>query len=186
MSHSCPSWLIAIANASPPENIADKHDDNPGAGVAPRREDPLGDISGFGLEEGEAVRQAKSIVQAAWKKLRVAHDGGGGDIDLLSRRHAAALQSLSRVQAMEDAQAKRRGDLLPRGPVQQDIETAVEMLRASRKSMPRRVLELLPGIPADLAERIAKAIEEARKFEDAVFRRLPSLKGIEDVHKLLG
>ena len=54
-----------------------------------------------------------------------------------------------------------------------------------RESMPRRILELVPGLDPATRLRLEGAIGQVRGQEDGIFRMLPTLKGIDDVPALL-
>ena len=185
MRQRCPPELIQLANQYAQKNRADNTTpSNPRAGAPAPREESV-EISGYRLEDGEAVKQAEAIVKAAWERLQRAYLDGTGNVDQLQRRHENAMESLLKIERAEVARAKLRGDYVALVDIQTDFERTVEMLRMMRESMPRRVIEQLSDVPAEYHDRVRSAILEARDLEDEVFRRMPSLMGIEDVSSAL-
>lgn len=137
-------------------------------------------LADFELGEGEAVAQQRRLVAALYSQLERAYLQGGGDVDLAQSKYNKAVESLRKFEKDDREDQRQRGLLIPRIAVQRDIEQATELLRQMRESMARRVLELVPGVPAELREPISGAIVRVREAEDRVFRRLDSLKSSAD------
>jgi hypothetical protein len=168
-----PDWLLAAAESC--------------GGVA-RPSAPVSesiDLASHSLEEGEAVRQARKLVGALWQQLERAYRENVGSVDGIQKKYEKAMQLLASAERADREDAKQRRLLVDRVKVQRDINTATEVLRQMRASMERRVLERLPELAPEVKRRIADIIGEVREQEDGVFRQLPTLKGLDDVSRLL-
>lgn len=170
-----PDWILRLGAKA--ETAA------PASAVVPTGE--VIDLREVDLEEGEAVKQARRLVGAAYEALERAYKGIGGNVDLLQAKYFKALEGLRKVEASEREWAKKRGEWILRAKVERDIATATEMLRQMRESMRRRVLELCASLSAEQREEVGAAILRVREQEDRVFRGLESLKKPSDVVELL-
>lgn len=148
----------------------------PGVPMAP----PM-DISGLGMEEGEAVQMLRRLVRAAYDQVERAYKGEYGNVELLQKKFALAQEALRKAEKDDRADREKRGELIPRAHIQADLDAACEMLRQMRESMPRRVLEICPSLSAIQRDEVNRAITSVREHEERIFRRLDSLKTPADV-----
>lgn len=176
----CPDWLNAAAAAG----VGSGGEALPPAAGGMMPLDPV-DLTSQSLEEGEAVRQARQLVAVAFAQLQKAYSGGTGAIDSLQRKWEKAVESLRKAEKDEREAAKHRGMMVSKIDLQRDVATMMELLRQMRESMPRRILELVPGLDPATRLRLEGAIGQVRGQEDGIFRMLPTLKGIDDVPALL-
>jgi hypothetical protein len=136
---------------------------------------PSYDLSAFDLEDGVAVANQKRIVALAYAKLEDAAKLGDPRFDQLQDRYLKAADALRRLQKDDREDREKRGDLLSRVEVENDLAQMAEYLRQTRTSMARRVLELCPSLSAELRLEVEAAVERARESEDQILARLDVL-----------
>ena len=137
-------------------------------------------VDDFALEEGEAVRQQRSLVAMLWVDVKKAYETPGADVDLLDSKRNKALETLRRLEKDDREDRKSRGLLIPRITVQREIDTACELIRQMSETEKRRVLELCPSLGPNERAEVALAIDRVCEVRTRVFRNLKSLKNIND------
>ena len=186
MRHQVPAKILAAARAHPapaPSPVVE-----PVSSSTHPTLDPAGEtliLRDMIFAKGEEVRQCERLVAAAYGLLESAYARPGGDVDLLQRRWEKACEIHRRAVLQQEELLKRRRELIPREAVLRDIATACELLRQTRESMVRQVLELSPLLDPPAREQVTRAVETVREKEERVFRNLDALKRPADVLQLL-
>lgn len=147
-------------------------------------ETPL-DISAHEVEAGEAVAFQRRMVKGLAIQLEAAYLKGSGSIDLIRGRYDKALGHLRGLEAGEREAMKQSGQLIPRPTVIAEVTKAVQLLKATRDSMERKVIELCPSLTIEQRAEVAAGIRTVREKEDRILRNLKSIKGADYVAELL-
>lgn len=182
-----PDWLLSLAKETvvvspPPSDPASV----PPASESPVVQTPAGAVPApnfeavhlkdYELGEGQAVVQQRRIVAAIYAQLERAYLTPGGDSDVIQRKYNNAVEGLRKLEKDDREDRKQRGQLISRAAVQQDIETATELMRQMADSESRRVQELVPGLTTEQAAALDTAIKTVTEARARVFRNLKSLK----------
>jgi hypothetical protein len=184
MRYQVPGKILAAAKACDPPPESSPVVEAPAKGLG-EMEPGAVDLGGLVVAEGDEVRQAERLVQAAYGLLVEAYAGRGGEVDLLQRRWEKAQDALRKAKIQQEELLKRRRELISRAAVQRDHDTACELLRQMRGSMVRQILELCPLLDPPARAQVTSAIESVREKEERVFRNLDSMKQPSDVLQLL-
>ena len=172
MKQQPPAHIVRLAlsaSSSPMQSAASEQ-----GGVPLQLETPI-DLKAIESTEGEHVRLVRRLALGIYNQLEIAYGRGGAEIDSLSRRYEKVLETLRKLEIADREAQRQRGQLLPIAQVERDAATAADMLRSMRDSMVRRVLEQCSFLKPDAKNKVASAIEKARKAEDRIFRNLRRL-----------
>jgi hypothetical protein len=189
MENRCPHRIILAARAAVgigelPAGVG------PHCGVEPPpplsiEPPPSIDLKTLDMAEGEPVRQARRLAQAAYNRLEHALFHNSGSLASCQREYQLCAEMLRKSEIADREAQRLRGLLIPRGEVERDYTALAGMLRQMRESMVRRVLERCPALePAQRAE-VAAAVEHVRSQEDRIFRRTAPLTSNEDLLEAL-
>jgi hypothetical protein len=170
MTHAPPAHIVRLAiSASSPSRPSSTEE-----AVPFQVETPI-DLKAIDSAEGEHVRQVRRLAQGIYNQLEIAYMRGSPEIDSLSRRYEKAVEMLRKLEITDREAQRQRGSLLPIAQVERDAAMAADMLQAMRLSMVRRVLEQCSFLKPEAKNKVAAAIEKARKAEDRIFRNLQNL-----------
>lgn len=163
---------LGAAQRTPPAGPA-----APQANVTAAAPPPIGkaiDLENFDPEEGDRLRELKQIQAAKFHQLKEALLGGE-DCTLLEGKYLKLSETIDKIETRVTERLKKRGLYILRESVERDLAAAAELLRQSRASMQRRVLELCPSLNPGQRADVAAAIERARASEERILSRLDSL-----------
>lgn len=190
--------LAPAPTSEPPPQIPTSDPASPKAPVAaPVRSDATGDarstampspnksvdLSSIDPEEGDRLRELKQLQVQKFRELKEAFDLGQ-ETKLLEDRYVKMVETIDKIESRAIERAKKRGLYISREEVNRDLAKNAELLRQTRESMERRVLEQCPSLSADQRIEVSAAILRARQREDVMFSRLACLQG-EDLLKEL-
>jgi hypothetical protein len=134
----------------------------------------------------DALQQARVFLAAANRKLQTAYlDGNEAGVHRAHRLFESAMETFRKAQISSRAESKTKGDLVSKAELFPEISHALEVLRAMRETMARRIMRRVCGrslqIPAGLEAELSLAIEAERGSEDAILRRLATFETMNDV-----
>lgn len=132
-------------------------------------------LEDFDPEEGDRLRELKQIQLVKFTELKAAMLAGG-DTTLLTTRYIKFSEDLDKIESRVIERMKKRGLYVLRDQVERDLAGNAELLRQTRESMPRRVLEQCASLTADQRLEVTAAILRARAREDSILCKLDVLK----------
>lgn len=140
-------------NTSPPQHLAA----------------PL-DISSFDLDEGQEVTFQRSLIASLQHRI-IEEAKLGHSTDFLQQQHAKAARTLRDMERDDRLDRAQRDKSIPREIYELHAVQAADMLRQMHNFIPRRVIELSPGLSAKQRRTVHAAIErvlasQARIFQD--------------------
>lgn len=165
------------ANKSPqesPKNIPESEADSPQ--IPPSA--PLGkpiDLESIDPEEGDRLRELKQIQSAKFTQLREALKRGE-DCTAMESKYLKLCETIDKIETRVTERLKKRGLFIMRDQVEKDLAAGAELLRHTRVSMVRRVLELCSSLNPEQRAEVSAAIERARASEERLLCKLDSLK----------
>ena len=174
MSHEPPTDLLALASSTPPPG-------SPGAA----RSEGLDVDALLALDEGGALKDAKTFRLGVTKKLKDAYAAGDDTaIQRLGRRFADAAEIERRLEISLANSARQSGDLIPKAELFPELSQLLAVQRVMRSTMSRRIRASML-LPPDVDARVDQIIEEQRRGEEAVLRRLSQFQSLEQVEREL-
>lgn len=154
----------------------------PGAGgSAPAK--PGVRLEDFDPVEGSRLRGLRQLEAAKFDELKEAL-AQGRDTTVLENKYTKLCATIDAMESRAVERLAKRGLYLLREDVDRDLAANAELLRQTRESMPRRVLEQCPSLNSDQRIEVSAAITRAMRRDDSILSRLDCLKG-EDLLKEL-
>ncbi len=181
-----PSPATTSAKPTPSPQIPTPQPTMPAASVAPDAAGSAPVKPGVRLEdidpeEGDRLRELKQMQVVKFTELKEALELGK-DTAVLETKYIKFCETLDKIESRVIERAKKRGLYVLREDVDKDLAANAELLRQTRESMPRRVLEQCSSLTADQRIEVSAAIVRARAKEDSILCRLDCLAG-EDLLK---
>lgn len=162
-----PDDLVALAEAS-----------------SPLRSNPI-DVSLLEATYVQVVEDARRFVKASAQQLSEAFASGQETlIDRAQRRFERAADGLRKLEAGERAAAKQRGDLISVADLLPEMSALLGTLRVMRSTMGRRIRARLT-LPPELDAKLDAVIEDERRGEEAVLRRLSQFRSVDEIEAAL-
>jgi hypothetical protein len=140
------------------------------------------DLTKVGGVEGEMVAFQRTVCAAVKQQLEAAYAAGDDlRIGKLHHRLDKAGEQLRKYEDQAEKRATRRGELLDKAEVFNEIMEALNVFARLREHRQTRVRSELGDLPVDLLERIAVILEAVGKREEDALRNLSTLKTPADV-----
>lgn len=179
------------ARAAAPPPVADPpaaSSDTAGDGVLPAPSPapapgvkPL-DLASVGGVEGESVELFRSLFAAAKFQLQEAYQSGNEErIAKLHTRVERVGESLRKHELSAEAKARRRGELLEKAEVINEVSHALNTLKAMHEQMAHRIDAEMPELDPETRARLRAAIERVRERELVPLRNLSAFRNPADV-----
>lgn len=175
--------MTATPEAQPPAPAASTDQPVGDRGKTPPPGAPV-DLASFDPEEGDRLRELKQIQAAKFSQLSEALKRGE-DCSILEAKYVKLSETIDKIETRATERLKKRGLLIHRDAVERDLAAACELLRQAQSSMERRILELCPSLSADQRIEVSAAIARARRSEERMLSRLPTMESddlLSDLH----
>jgi hypothetical protein len=132
------------------------------------------DLESYDPDEGDRLRELKQIQAAKFAELREALKKGE-DSAARETKYLKLCETIDKIESRVAARMQKRGLYVLRDDVERDLAASAELLRQSRESMCRRVLELCSSLDAAQRDEVRAAVESSRRSEERMLCMLPSL-----------
>lgn len=132
------------------------------------------DLESIDPEEGDRLRELKQIQAAKFTQLKNALMRGE-DCAVQESKYLKLSETIDKIETRVTERLKKRGLFILRDIVERDLAASAELLRQSRASMVRRVLELCSSLTSTQREEVTAAIERARSSEERMLCKLETL-----------
>jgi hypothetical protein len=179
-------WWVKHMTQKPPTRIVELALAKNSAGA--RTDDVSGrsiDITQIEVNEGDELRTARGILAAVGSQLADAYrTNDDAAIDRLQRRWEKAMNAKRLAENAERSAKKQAGELVPVSELFPELSQLLATLRVMRTTMGRRIRARLT-LPPDLDAKLDAIIEDERRGEEAVLRRLSFFRSLDEVENEL-
>jgi hypothetical protein len=176
------AFAVAVRTESAPPHADPLPPKMDGFGASAPNPEPSAKPSGksirledFDPEEGDRLRELKQLQAAKFDQLREAFQDQL-PTNALETSYVKLCETIDKIETRVIERLKKRGLYILRDEVERDLAKNAEMLRQTRESMERRVLEQCPSLTGDQRTEVSAAVYKARQREDTMFSRLDCLK----------
>lgn len=185
-------WYSRVLNPKIPARLAALAEKGSASAAAEGPSAPPEPSAGIDISQLAAssietqIKGLAQTVSACHIALQKAYlEGRPESINSRQAAYRSAIETLQRLETAQEAAKMKRGDYLPKADVEADAAALASSLKAMRRGMVARVLEMLSDVPEEIRGRVAAAIETVRAAEDALFRaasvaHFPQLPHVEN------
>lgn len=191
MDNQVPDYLLGFNSGSSPDPLAATGTSGDGGPAQPR---DFSNIKGLDLEKNvEELRRSHAINKHLLDESLHAAEPNEQTIMLRQRNYERSFELLRKSESTLLEFKKASGGLVDSEPIRAELAQVFESLRLMRETMTDRILTEMEKILPRRFQRVLRmfekflrpAVEKTRVGEENIFRDLGSLRGPDDVKKLL-
>ncbi|MBS0661385.1 MAG: hypothetical protein JSR82_24495 [Verrucomicrobia bacterium] len=176
--HKMADWYARVLNAKIPPRLVALAEKGGGAAPAPAGEGATAqpaagiDISAMvGQSVEQQIEGLRQAVAACFQGLCEAYKSSRPEtIATRESAYQRAIATLQKLESQQEEMRRKRGDYILKSDVDADAATLANALRSMHRSMVERVRAALTDLDPAIVDRVAAAVEDVRRSEEALFR----------------